>query len=79
MAHFSGVRSLLVGHLNEASLLSDSADAFDHDHPVNTNAGNDEMVKAALLMGLGDKVLRVRRGRIAKGILRSDELVISSE
>ena len=74
-----GVRKLLIGHLNEANLLDDSVDSFDYEHPVNANAKNDEMAKAALLMGLGDKVLRVRRGRIMKGVLKSDDLVISSE
>jgi hypothetical protein len=75
----TGVRSLLVDHLKDANLLSDRQDADSTRHPVNMYADNEEMVKAALLMGFGDRILRVRRGRMIKGMIRSNETVILSE
>ncbi len=73
------MRSLLIDHLSGANLLDDARVAEDDQHPVNRNSENDEMVKAALLMGLGDQILRIRRGRIEKGIIKSDDLVLLSE
>lgn len=73
------MKSLLIDHLSGANLLDDARDAEDGNHPVNRNSENDEMVKAALLMGLGDQILRIRRGRIEKGIIKSDDLVLLSE
>jgi hypothetical protein len=70
---------LLVDHLKDANLLSDRLDADSIHHPVNMHADNEEMVKAALLMGFGDRILRVRKGRMVKGMIKSDETVILSE
>lgn len=74
-----GVRSLLVDHLKDANLLGDRSHADSIRHPVNQHADNEEMIKAALVMGFGDRILRVRRGKIVKGIIKSNELVILSE
>lgn len=75
----SGIKNLLVDHLVDADLLSGRSDVDSFHHPVNSHADNEEMVKAALMMGFGDRILRVRRGRIAKGIIKARDLVILCE
>ena len=68
-----------MDHLKEADLLSNRSDADSVYHPVNRYSENEEMIKAALLMGFGDRVLRVRRGKIVKGVIKSNDLVMLSE
>jgi len=74
-----GVRSLLVDHLCDADLLSHRSNAIDVDHPCNSNAANEEIVKAALLIGLSDRILRVQKGRIVRGAIKRDDVAITSE
>lgn len=76
---FTGVRSLLIDHLCDAKLLDYRSDAIDSRHPCNINADNEEVVKAALLLGLGDRVCRVQKGCIIKGAIKPDEVVIANE
>lgn len=70
---------MLVDHLCDANLLTDRSNVDSFHHPVNHYAENEEMVKAALMMGFGDRILRVRKGRITKGIIKTKDLVILSE
>ena len=68
-----------MNHVVEAGLLGQQLNAEDYKHPVNNNSKNEEMVKVALLMGISDRVLRIRKGRIQKGVFKSDDLMIFSE
>lgn len=68
-----------MDHVRDSDLLDGSSDTDSFNHPVNRNAHNEAMVKAALLMGFGDRVLRVRRGRMIKGVIKQKDLVILSE
>lgn len=70
---------MIVDHLKDANLLGDRSHADSTRHPVNQHADNEEMIKAALVMGFGDRILRVRRGKIVKGIIKPNDLVILSE
>lgn len=69
----------MLGHLRDAGLLTDVRDPDQDDHPVNQLKSNEEVVKAALLMGFCDTIVTVRKGKLVKGVLRSDEEVIHSE
>lgn len=75
----TGVRSLLANHLREAFLLSEATDATDSQHACNAFSNNEELIKMALLMGLGDKVLTIQRGRHSKGIIKVDEVVVYNQ
>lgn len=70
---------MLIDHLKDAELLTDRSDADSPYHPVNRYSENEEMIKASLLMGFGDRILRARRGRVVKGVIKSNELVVLSE
>ena len=72
-----GVKKLLVEHIVEAGLLTERQNTENHNHPVNDYSKNEEMIKVALLMGIGDRILRVRKGRLVKGIFKSDESIFS--
>jgi len=76
---FVGVRNLLVDHLCDANLLAHRSHANNSGHLCNANADNEEVVKAALLIGLSDRVCRVQKGRIVKGAIKPDEIVITNE
>ena len=73
------MKKLLVDHVVEAGLLTERQNTENYNHPVNDNSKNEEIVKVALLMGIGDRLLRVRKGRLVKGIFKSDESIIISE
>ena len=73
------MRLLLLDHLKDADLLMDREDATDPDHFSNSLSTNDEMVKAVLLMGFNDRILRVRRGRMVNGVVKPDEIAIVNQ
>lgn len=76
---YLGVRNVLINRLKTANVISDIGRAKDEWDPVNFHMNNDEMVKAALLVGLSDRIVRVRRGCIKKGVVKQDETVFLSE
>lgn len=73
------MRNLLVDHLYESKLLNDKESASNPDLSCNKYSNNDELVKTILLMGIGDRLLRVRRGRLVKGTLKSDEFIFVNQ
>ncbi len=71
------MKKLLVEHVIEAGLLTERQNTENYNHPVNDYSKNEEMINVALLMGIGDRILRVRKGRLVKGIFKSDESIFS--
>ena len=75
----AGVRNLLIDHLCDADLLAHRSHVANVRHWCNANADNEEIVKATLLIGLSDRVCRVQKGRIVKGAIKPDEIIITNE
>jgi len=74
-----GVRHLLSDQLCDADLLAHRSHVANVRHWCNANADNEEIVKATLLIGLSDRVCRVQKGRIVKGAIKPDEIIITND